>query len=52
MTRLDAEADEIRFERLAKVLTDQALLAEGSQLDDPATFVKNLNEFLLEVAGD
>ena len=33
-------------------LFDQALLAEGSQLDDPATFVKNLNEFLLEVAGD
>ena len=52
VTRLDAEEDETRFERLAKVLFDQALLAEGSQLDDPATFVKNLNEFLLEVAGD
>ena len=52
VTRLDAETDEARFDRLAKVLFDQALLAEGSQLEDPATFVKNLNEFLLEVAGD
>ena len=50
--RLALEADEGRFDRLARVLFDQALLAEGSQLNDPASFVKNLNEFLLEVAGE
>ena len=31
------------------ILFDQALLAEGGKLDDPATFVKTLNELLLEI---
>lgn len=50
--RLALESEDGRFDRLARVLYDQALLAEGSQLSDPASFVKNLNEFLLEVAGN
>jgi len=36
-----------RFDAWANVLFDQALLAEGGQLDDPATFVKRMNELLL-----
>jgi len=36
-----------RFDAWAIVLFDQALLAEGGQLDDPATFVKRMNELLL-----
>jgi molecular chaperone HtpG len=28
-------------------LFDQSLLAEGGQLDDPAAFVRRLNEMLL-----
>ncbi|HEX5420708.1 MAG TPA: molecular chaperone HtpG, partial [Gammaproteobacteria bacterium] len=40
--------DELRFERLAHVLLDQATLAEGRQLDDPAGFVKRLNALLVE----
>jgi molecular chaperone HtpG len=32
-------------------LFDQALLAEGGQLDDPASFVKRVNQLMLEMSG-
>ncbi len=48
--RLEAEADEQRFSDLAKLLFDQALLAEGGQLDDPAAFVHRLNHLMLSMA--
>jgi len=35
------------FEDWSHILFDQALLAEGGQLEDPAAFVKRLNELLL-----
>jgi len=47
VTRLQAEQDAARFGDLANILFDQALLAEGGQLEDPATFVRRLNELLL-----
>jgi len=47
--KLDGEKDE-RFEDLASIIFDQALLAEGGQLDDPATFVAKLNAMLLEMS--
>lgn len=34
------------FDEWAHVLLDQALLAEGGQLEDPAAFVKRLNTLL------
>jgi molecular chaperone HtpG len=34
------------FEDWSHILFDQALLAEGGQLDDPASFVKRINELL------
>ena len=40
-----------RFTDLASVLFDQALLAEGGQLDDPASFVAKLNQMLLEMSS-
>ena len=40
-----------RFGDWAHVLFDQALLAEGGNLEDPAVFVKRLNELMLELAG-
>ena len=43
--------EEKRFGEWAELLFDQALLAEGGQLDDPAGFVKRLNELMLELAG-
>jgi molecular chaperone HtpG len=41
-------SDDRRFDDWASVLFDQALLAEGGQLDDPATFVKRINQLMLE----
>ena len=49
--RLKDETDERRFSDWSHILFDQALLAEGGQLDDPASFVKRLNEVLLTLAG-
>lgn len=43
--RLKTEKD--NFEDWSHILFDQALLAEGGQLEDPAAFVKRLNELLL-----
>ena len=50
--RLKYETDEARFGDWSHILFDQALLAEGGHLDDPATFVKRLNELMLAMAGD
>jgi molecular chaperone HtpG len=47
VTRLDQEQDERRFADWAAILFDQALLAEGGQLEDPAAFVRRLNALLL-----
>ncbi len=43
--------EEARFDDWAAVLFDQALLAEGGQLDDPASFVKRMNQLMLEMGG-
>jgi len=48
VTRLKYEsAESTQFGDWAHILFDQALLAEGGSLSDPATFVKRLNEMLL-----
>ncbi|NBU59688.1 MAG: hypothetical protein EBS23_08005, partial [Betaproteobacteria bacterium] len=46
--RLDAEQSEARFADLAQVLFDQALLAEGGALEDPAAYVKRVNALLTD----
>ncbi len=51
LERLERESDEERFGDLSKVLFDQAQLAEGGQLDDPAAFVRRLNSLMLKLAG-
>ena len=50
--RLNAETDDKRFADWSQILFDQATLAEGGQLEDPATFVKRLNELMLTLAGE
>lgn len=50
--RLDRESDEARFADLASIIMDQATLAEGSPLEDPASYVARLNKLLLELSGD
>jgi len=44
---LRLKSEEQRFDDWAAVLFDQALLAEGGQLDDPATFVKRVNQLMM-----
>ena len=49
LARLSAETDAARFDALAHIVLDHALLAEGSQLDDPAAYVQRMNSLLLEL---
>ena len=48
--KMDSEADEDRFSDLANIIFDQADLAAGGQLDDPASYVSRLNKLLLELS--
>ena len=52
VTRLKDESDEDRFKDWSHILFDQAMLAEGGHLDDPAGFVKRLNSLMLAMAGE
>ena len=49
--RMDSEADEDKFGELSKLVFDQAMLAEGGQLEDPAAFVHRLNRLMLEMGS-
>ena len=49
VSRLSAESDDSRFHALAHVVLDHALLAEGSQLENPAEYVQRMNSLLLEL---
>lgn len=49
--RLKRESDAALFADWSHILFDQALLAEGGELEDPATFVKRLNSLTLALAG-
>ncbi|HNB74176.1 MAG TPA: molecular chaperone HtpG [Acidobacteriota bacterium] len=47
--KLKSEISSDRFADWSHILFDQALLAEGGQLDDPASFVHRLNQLFLEM---
>ena len=49
--RLQNETDDEQFADWSRILFDQSLLAEGSQLDDPASFTRRLNGLLQTLAG-
>ncbi|MES9897942.1 MAG: molecular chaperone HtpG [Sedimenticola sp.] len=49
--KMDQEQDEDLFVDLAKILLDQAKLAEGGQLEDPASFVHRLNKLMLSLSA-
>jgi molecular chaperone HtpG len=44
----DAGGDADGFADLANVLYDQALLAEGGEIDDPVVFVRRVNKLIVE----
>lgn len=49
--RLEKEEDADQFGSFAKVILDQAILSEGGALDDPAGFVKRLNDLMVSLAS-
>ena len=49
VARLSAETEDGRFTELSNIVLDHALLAEGSQLDNPAEYVRRMNALLLEM---
>ncbi len=49
--KLDAESNEQRFEDLSMILFDQAALAAGDSLKDPAAYVQRLNKLLVELSS-
>ncbi|HKM38627.1 MAG TPA: molecular chaperone HtpG [Thiopseudomonas sp.] len=48
--KLDAETDDERFADLSLILFDQAALAAGDNLKDPAAYVQRLNKLLVELS--
>jgi molecular chaperone HtpG len=51
VARLSGETDDSRFDELSHIVLDHALLAEGSQLDNPAAYVHRMNRLLLDIEG-
>ena len=49
VARLSGEDDDARFSELSNIVLDHALLAEGSQLDNPAEYVQRMNQLLLRM---
>jgi molecular chaperone HtpG len=50
LEKLDGEQDEDRFSDLTHILFDQAALAAGEALQDPGTYVRRLNQLLVELS--
>ena len=48
--KLANEQGEDEFDAFSQLLFEQAVLAEGGELDDPATFVRRMNQMLLAVS--
>ncbi len=46
------DADDPSLTQWSRLLLEQARLAEGGRLDDPAAFVRRLNDILIALAGD
>ena len=50
VTRLAEESDTSRRQDWAKLIFEQALLSEGGKLEDPAAFVRRMNELIVALA--
>jgi len=49
IAQLKIKSDDATFQEWVHILFDQAILAEGGQLKDPATFVQRMNKLLLKL---
>ena len=45
--KLHTETDDAKFGEWANVLLDEAILADGGHLEDPAAFIQRLNKLLV-----
>ena len=52
VVRLADESNDDRFGSLSQIVLDHALLAEGTQLDNPAEYVQRMNQYLLDIEGE
>ncbi|HEY1616109.1 MAG TPA: hypothetical protein VGG25_00745, partial [Streptosporangiaceae bacterium] len=52
VTRLNAAPDDPRLESWANVLYSQSVLTLGAQIEDPAEFVGQLNDLLVDLSGE
>lgn len=50
VTKMKDQSDGDRFSDWCSLLFDQAILAEGGQLEDPAGFVSKLNSLMMEMS--
>ena len=50
LEKMKDETDDDRFAEWTSILFDQAVLAEGGQLEDPAGFVSRLNRLMLNMS--
>lgn len=50
VSRLKGETDDDQFAEWTNILFEQAVLAEGGQLEDPAKFVQRLNKMLMQLS--
>lgn len=51
VSRLAEESDTTRFNELSSILLDHALLAEGAQLENPADYVRRINQLVLDLGS-
>jgi molecular chaperone HtpG len=52
LKRMQNEKDDDLFNEWANLLLDQAVLSEGGQLEDPATFVRRMNDMMLALSTE
>ena len=51
LERFSRKYEETRFDDWAHLLLEQATLAEGGTLEDPAGFVKRINDLMMALSG-
>ncbi len=52
VSKMDQQSDEDRFSDMVEIVYEQAQLAEGTQLQDPAGYVDRINKLLLGLLND
>ena len=46
---IEKEKDEVKLKSWSHFLFEQSVIAEGGKLDDPAGFIQNMNQALIDM---